>query len=43
MRNEDDPHGVAPEMRRVWRTTCEDGFNREGAEKISGEGQQATV
>jgi len=43
VRNEDDPHGVAPEMRRIWRQTCDDGFNREGDDKISGEGQQPTV
>mmetsp|Transcript_22861 Transcript_22861/g.68635 ORF Transcript_22861/g.68635 Transcript_22861/m.68635 type:complete len:121 (+) Transcript_22861:71-433(+) len=43
VRNEEDPHGVAPELRRVWRVTSEDGFNREGDDKISAEGQQATV
>lgn len=35
--------GENPELRRVWRTTTDDNFNREGDEKISAEGQQATV
>lgn len=35
--------GEAPELRRIWRQTCDDGFEREGDGKTSGEGQQPTV